>query len=341
MTENKEISSEEKVNEIFEKIEFLELTSEQKEEAAKEIVENIAFDKLYFLEICLSTIIIVFWLFQDSAVVVIGWMIISTIIRPINWLSFSIARWVGKVLVESLLVLVYSVFLVIIISFLLTKFIWSWETNEIITRTTPNLIDFFIAVFSWVFWVLWIKYKRSYQSLSGFIFAVSIHPPLCVIWIEMAYLNYKSAFWALLLFGSNILWVILISTIILWLYGFTPHGKKLQGKVFKRILFFLFCLIMILVPLSLASNSMKVKKNLSSETEKFLTKNLEKKVKYFEIENIKIIENSNEKIHLKIVLKLSEESNLENIFQDLKRVAEQELGKKVDIDFDIIKFYKI
>jgi hypothetical protein len=86
---------------------------------------------------------------------------------------------------------------------------------------------------------------------------------------------------------------------------------------------------------------MKVKKNLSSETEKFLTKNLEKKVKYFEIENIKIIENSNEKIHLKIVLKLSEESNLENIFQDLKRVAEQELGKKVDIDFDIIKFYKI
>ena len=31
MTENKEISSEEKVNEIFEKIEFLELTSEQKE----------------------------------------------------------------------------------------------------------------------------------------------------------------------------------------------------------------------------------------------------------------------------------------------------------------------
>ena len=86
---------------------------------------------------------------------------------------------------------------------------------------------------------------------------------------------------------------------------------------------------------------MKVKKNLSSETEKFLTKNLEKKVKYFEIENIKIIESSNEKIHLKIVLKLSEESNLENIFQDLKRVAEQELGKKVDIDFDIIKFYKI
>jgi hypothetical protein len=60
MTENKEISSEEKVNEIFEKIEFLELTSEQKEKAAKEIVENIAFDKLYFLEICLSTIIIVF-----------------------------------------------------------------------------------------------------------------------------------------------------------------------------------------------------------------------------------------------------------------------------------------
>lgn len=96
-----------------------------------------------------------------------------------------------------------------------------------------------------------------------------------------------------------------------------------------------------MVPLSLSSNSMKVKKNLSSETEKFLTKNLEKKVKYFEIENIKIIENSNEKIHLKIVLKLSEESNLENIFQDLKRVAEQELGKKVDIDFDIIKFYKI
>ena len=90
MTENKELSSEEKVNEIFEKIEFLELTSEQKEEAAKEIVENIAFDKLYFLEICLSTIIIVFWLFQDSAVVVIGYSSNKLIIffnRKMSWKS--------------------------------------------------------------------------------------------------------------------------------------------------------------------------------------------------------------------------------------------------------------
>ena len=89
------------------------------------------------------------------------------------------------------------------------------------------------------------------------------------------------------------------------------------------------------------SGSSKFVFKFNESKEKFLTKNLKKKVKYFEIENIKIIENSNEKIHLKIVLKLSEESNLENIFQDLKRVAEQELGKKVDIDFDIIKFYKI
>lgn len=334
-------TKEEKINEIFKKIWFLELSSEEKETAWKEIAESIKLDKLFFFEIFLSTSIITLWLLQNSTAVVIGWMLIAPLLRPINWLAFSIARWWQSSFFKSFSMLFYSIVLSIFLSFFITKIVWIWETDEIIARTTPNLIDFFIAVFSWIFWVLWIKFKRIFVWASWVAIAVSLLPPICVIGIELAYLNYSAAFWAFLLFSSNILGIILVSTIFFWLYWFKPHDKRLQSKVFKRFMIFLFSLSIILIPLVISYNSLLKWNKVYSEAEIFLEKELEKEISNFEIKNIKIIKNSMYSLYIQVNLRVNDDKNLENIFKNIKQKAEEKFKKEVIIDFDITKFYKI
>lgn len=333
INENKE----EKINKIFHKIWFLELTAEEKENTWKEIAENIKIDKLYLFEIFLSTSIITLWLLQNSTAVVIGWMLIAPLLRPINWLSFSIARWWQSNFIKSFSMLFYSIILSIFLSFFITKIVWIWETDEILARTNPNLIDFFIAIFSGIFWVLWIKFKRIFSSASWVAIAVSLLPPICVVWIELAYGKYNEALWAFLLFGSNILWIILASTIFFWIYGFNPHEKNLQTKVFKRLMIFLFSLIIILIPLGISYTSILNWNLIISETKNIFENNL--KSENFEIKNIKILKNNSEILELKINLSLEKEQK--NIFEKIKKDLEEKFWKKVEIIFDISKFYKI
>lgn len=340
-SEKTEWTKEEKINKIFDKIWFLQLSNEEKEETAKNIVENSQLDKLYFVEIVLSTFIVALWLLHNSTAVVIWWMLIAPLLRPINGLSFSIARWVWKTFWKSMFSMIISIFLSVFLSFLIAKIIWLWETSEISARTSPNLIDFFIAIFCGIFWVLALKFKRISESLSWVALAVSLLPPLCVIWIELAYGNNTAAFWASLLFLSNMLWIILVSTIFFWLFWFNPHDKKLQSKVLVRIFIFIFSVIIILVPLYLSSNEIFIKNKLNSDVWIFLEENLKEKIDNFKIKNIKILENSWENLKLEISLKVYEEKNLENIFKEIKKKAEKKYKKNVEIEFDLIKFLKI
>lgn len=329
------------LNNFFQKIDFLELTPEEKEIAAKNIVNNVTFDKLYFVEIILSILIVVLWLLHNSTAVVIGWMLIAPLLRPINWISFSLARWIWKTFWKSIFLMILSIILSISISYFVTKMIWLWENPEITSRTSPNLIDFFIAIFCWILWVLALKFKRISENLSWVALAVSLLPPLCVVWIELAYQNNSSAFWAFLLFLSNILWVILISIIFFWLFWFSPHDKKLQSNVLKRTMIFVLFLIIILIPLYLSSNEMFIKSKLNSDIWDFLEENLKKDLNIFEVENIKIIENTKDNLKLKAVLKIYKDNNLESILKNIKLEAEKKYNKKIEIDFDIIKLYKI
>jgi hypothetical protein len=71
ISQKEKITMEDRVSNFFDSIEFLELENEEKESVATQIKKQIQSDKLYWIEIFLSSVIATLGLLQNSVAVVI------------------------------------------------------------------------------------------------------------------------------------------------------------------------------------------------------------------------------------------------------------------------------
>lgn len=337
-----EVSKEEKIVSYFDKIEFLSLDDKEKEEVAIKLKKDSTPDKLYWIEIFLSSTIAALWLLQNSVAVVIWAMLIAPLLRPINWLWFSVARWGQKFFLLAFKTLFYSILLSIFMWYIITVVSWlNIETTEITSRTNPNIIDFFIAIFSAMVAVMSIRFSRLWEWIAWVAMAASLMPPLAVIGIELALWNYMSSFGALMLFWANLLAILIVSTIFFWLYWFTPHDTRLQSKVFKRIWIVTFFITILLIPLLLSFNTVKTNATISSQLNTYLSNIIESDLKYYEISDIYVVYNNKKEAKLRVTLKVPEWYNMQKILDNVYFTLSDEFSKDVSIDFEIIRTINI
>ncbi len=240
----------EKIAAVFWRFEFLALEPEQKESVVIQLKKDAQWNKLYWIVILLSWVIATLWLLHNSVAVVIGAMLIAPLLRPINGLSYAIARGGSKSFSQSARCLVFSILLPVVSAFFVTKLLWIYtETPEILARISPNILDFFIAAFSAAVAILSLRYKELWESIAGVALAASLMPPLAVIGIELAFGNIVSAFWAFTLFLANLWAIVCVSIVFLWLYGYTPHHLNLQKQSFQRVGVVIVSVCILLVPL--------------------------------------------------------------------------------------------
>lgn len=336
------LTKEEKLVNFFDSIEFLSLDNIHKEEVAKKIKLDSSWDRLYWIEIFLSSIIAVLWLLQNSVAVVIWAMLIAPYLRPINWLGFAIATWAGSFFVKAFKVLIYSILFSIFLWFIITHIIWiEIETREILSRINPNLIDFLIAIFSAMIAVMSIRFTRLWESIAWVAMAASLLPPLWVVGIELALWNYMSSFWALMLFWANLIAILFVSVIFFWLYWFTPHDTKIQSKVLKRIWIVTFILVIILIPLFLSLDTLKTSTYLSNKTKIYLENIIKEDLQSYEISEINVLKNTKDILEIKVVLKIPEWYNITKILDNIYSNLQNEFDKKVNIDLEIIRTIRI
>ncbi|MDD3144816.1 MAG: TIGR00341 family protein [Candidatus Gracilibacteria bacterium] len=336
------LTKEEKIVNFFDSIEFLSLDSTHKEEVAKKIKLDSSGDRLYWIEIFLSSIIAVLGLLQNSVAVVIGAMLIAPYLRPINGLGFAIATGAGSFFVKAFKVLIYSILFSIFLGFIITHIIGiEIETKEILARVNPNLIDFLIAIFSAMIAVMSIRFTRLGESIAGVAMAASLLPPLGVVGIELSLGNYMSSFGALMLFGANLIAILFVSVIFFWLYGFTPHDTKIQSKVLKRIGIVTFILVIILIPLFLSLDTLKTSTFLSNKTKNYLENIIKEDLQFYEISEINVIKNTKDTLEIKVVLKIPEGYNITKILDNIYSNLQNEFDKKVNIDLEIIRTIRI
>jgi len=337
-----EVSKEEKIVSYFDKIEFLSLDDKEKEEVAIKLKKDSTPDKLYWIEIFLSSTIAALWLLQNSVAVVIWAMLIAPLLRPINWLWFSVARWGQKFFLLAFKTLFYSILLSIFMWYIITVVSWlNIETTEITSRTNPNIIDFFIAIFSAMVAVMSIRFSRLWEWIAWVAMAASLMPPLAVIGIELALWNYMSSFGALMLFWANLLAILIVSTIFFWLYWFIPHDTRLQSKVFKRIWIVTFFVTILLIPLLLSFNTVKTNATISSQLNTYLSNIIESDLKYYEISDIYVVYNNKKEAKLRVTLKVPEWYNMQKILDNVYFTLSDEFSKDVSIDFEIIRTINI
>jgi len=332
-----------KISNFFNKVDFLELSQEEKWEVAQKVKKDANPDKLYRIEIFLSGIIASLGLLQNSVAVIIGAMLIAPFLRPINGIAFGIARWERKFFINSVKVLFISSIVSIFMWFIVMNFTWLYkETPEILARTSPNIIDLFIAIFSAVVALLSLWYKRLWESVAWVAMAASLMPPLWVIWMELALWNYNLAWWALMLFITNIIAIILVWVWAFWLYGFTPNSWWKQKKSFIRIFLVVFLILLISVPLVKNLLFLKDKEFIEREINKNFSIILKDKIDNFSVWELSIKEISKEKAKIKISVKIKE---WEKFYNDFESYAEKKLSEKIwreiELEIELWRMLKI
>ena len=207
----------------------------------------------YYLMVMMSAGIAILGLLLSSAAVVIGAMLLSPLMSPILGVGFALAtgkqKWLRisarSVAMGSLAAVLFSAFIVLVSPL-------ESMTEEIASRTRPNLLDFLVALFSSIAGSYAMIRGRE-GTIVGVAIATALMPPLAVVGYGLATLNWTVFLGSLGLFVTNFLTIALTATLMARLYGFRTTLSRRQGWFQNVGIFFIFVAMAIPLGLSLRS----------------------------------------------------------------------------------------
>ena len=227
----------------------------------------------YFFMLLLSTVIATLGLLYNSAPAIIGAMIIAPLMAPIVSFSYSINVFDWKLTRRSFLTVVTGVLLAIAISYLSTRVIGlRIAGSEILSRTSPTLLDLGIAMAAGTAAAFSYTRKSIISSIAGVAIAVALLPPLAVVGIGLAYGDLGAsevglsltelgnfsgvdiAKGAFILFATNLLGIIFVACLVYLTQGYGQWKKAGIGLITVLVLS-----IIIIDPLQKALYKLTVK----------------------------------------------------------------------------------
>lgn len=162
----------------------------------------------------------------DSTAVVIGAMLIAPLINPMMGMGLALVTGWPNRLGRSTLVVVAGSMIAIVTGWLLaamTDLGVGLDTNsQIISRSSPGLIDLVIAVAAGAAGAYALSRKEASSSLPGVAVAIALVPPLSVVGVTAEGGDWAQASGTLLLFMTNLVAIILAGGIVFLLTGVVP-----------------------------------------------------------------------------------------------------------------------
>jgi uncharacterized hydrophobic protein (TIGR00271 family) len=199
---------------------FNGLTEHNKSEAVRDLIHDSTPRPAFFLLVGLSVLMATLGLAINNASVVIGSMLLTPILSPILSLALGIVMADGALLRRSAKTLFASALLGISLAFITTIFLHYPFREEILSRAEPSLTYFAIAFIAG-FAVAFARVKPDMsEAIPGIAISVALIPPLAVIGMGLARLNWDVASGAFLLFITNIIGIIFATMIVFSLMNF-------------------------------------------------------------------------------------------------------------------------
>lgn len=232
----------------------------------------------YLLMNTLSTIIACYGLFANSPAVVIGAMIVAMLLGPISGVALALIDSDSALFQKALLTLTSGVLGVLLTAFLIGLIHRDIPlTNEIMSRTTPNLLDLMIALAGGAAGAYATASPRLSVGLVGVAIATALVPPLSASSILLGRGEYELAFGAFLLAFTNIVAIQLASSVVLWCNGFRgllDSEKKTALDFVRRNIVSL--LVLAALALTLTTNLQKVitKQNYENQVRQVLSQEI-------------------------------------------------------------------
>lgn len=196
---------------------------EQLERLHSDMLSESLPDMPYLVMVVTSCAIATFGLLSNSAAVIIGAMIIAPLMSPIRALAFGALE--GNILLvkRSAVSVLLGTLLALAIAWLLGRLVGiSSFGSEVLSRSSPNLLDLGVAVAAGgVSGYAKINPKVS-ASLPGTAIAVALMPPVCVIGLGLSQGDWGLSQGATLLYVTNLLGITLSCMLTFLLAGYTP-----------------------------------------------------------------------------------------------------------------------
>ena len=170
----------------------------------RQITEGSVFDTPYALMNVLATVVACFGLLENSAAVVIGAMLIAMLLGPISGIALALVAGDMALLRRALLAEVCGVLLVLATSFALGRFYRDLPLGgQILSRTSPNVLDLFIALAGGAAGAYATITPKLRAGLVGVAVATALVPPLSVCGLCLARGETGLAWGGFLLFFAN------------------------------------------------------------------------------------------------------------------------------------------
>lgn len=177
---------------------------------------------------------------MNNVIVVVGAMLVAPILFPILALGLGVVTASSDAISRALRIIGQSMATGAAVAFA-TAFLInaSGFTEQLELLTEPNLFLYFlisfaagiVASFSWV-------REDTALSFPGVAITVSLVPPLAAIGVSLAFLSMDLLIGAISLFVINLLGVVLASTVVFSLFGFSRvrayQDKKIQEEEDKE-----------------------------------------------------------------------------------------------------------
>ena len=337
--ENQQESKISKIKKNFEKKFSIRLTSERKQKLAESIVENAHVWRLYWIQLVVSCMLASLWLLMNSIPVVIWSMLVSPIMTPIQTFAFAIINWKKHMYLNSLKVLLLSILVAVPSSFLICYVIpFSWITEQVLLRATPTVVDWIVAILSWVIAFIFLSDEKLEASIVWIAIAVSLMPPLAAVWIWLHFMNWSVAQWSFLLFVTNLVWILVVGILIFYLFWFRATNKDWKKRTNVTIIMLIVFVWLITVPLWKSMTQI-------AETQKMNSLITQVSNSYFDTLNDGIVINelsfrnvSDDTV--RIVSKLdvpSEFTFTDSYKEELTKKLSESLWKSVELDLDIVE----
>ena len=268
----------------------------------------------------------------NSPAVIIGAMLISPLMSPILGIGLGIGVNDKKTLVISLRHFGIAIAIALVTSVLYFKLTpFGNITDEIMSRTSPTLLDGLVAIFGGLAGVISITRLDKSNAIPGVAIATALMPPLCVAGFGLAKGEWFFFLNAFYLFFLNSFFIAITTYFIIRLLGF-PYKKYMTAKERNRNRIYITLVSLIILIPAITILAITVKK---AGEQKSVEDYLETKVTANEtiVADWTLLDNNEDRIRdsLKLVLKIIGNPLSELEIKKTDSELEAILGKNLEV----------
>jgi uncharacterized hydrophobic protein (TIGR00271 family) len=216
---------------------FHNLTEKDKSQAVKKLINHSMPRQDFFLLMVLSILMATFGFLINNVAVIIGSMLITPMLYPMLSLSLGIVMADSKLISRSFYTISKSMAFGIAAATIATLFFpskgFDIATSELIYKVEPSFIYLAIAIVAGIAASFALVKPNLMEILPGVAISVALIPPLALIGIGIAKLNWEVISNSVALFLVNLFGIVFVSMVIFSLMNFYVK-KQIAARAIKK-----------------------------------------------------------------------------------------------------------